>query len=399
LPRNNSAVIQRNAIRYSEPISTPAVILKSRPPRQTIAPPPPAPPRLAPVPAAPAAPHEFSRFADYLRALIRAAADQGVDTRLQRAPTGLNEADPTAGGFLVPKEFSEQLVASLYEQAVIAPLCTRQETAFPGRELMVPGIDETSRGDNSRWGGVLSYWLAEGPSVTTKFPRFRQIALNSQKIIAIAYGVTQLVEDAPAFESHMRRALGSELGFQLDNCILKGTGAGQPLGITNATATISVAKETGQGSATLVFENLGKMWSRLPAPCRRRAVWLINEDIEEQLGRIYLTVGAAGVSPHVYKPAGAFGVAEATLYGRPLVTIEQAPVIGTLGDIVLADLSQYMILSGPLQGAMSGDVAFLSDEIVFRFVWRVDGKPLWASAITPFNGGSTRSPFVSLAAR
>ena len=67
--------------------------------------------------------------------------------------------------------------------------------------------------------------------------------------------------------------------------------------------------------------------------------------------------------------------------------------------LVLADLSQYATLSGGLQAAISADVPFLTDEVVFRFALRVDGKPLWASAITPFNGGSTRSPFVTLAAR
>jgi HK97 family phage major capsid protein len=396
LRSSNSNSIVRGAIRYSAPISTPPVIMNSRPPRQAaIAP----APRPTPVPAAPAAPPDFKSFAEYLRALVKAAAGEAVDARLQRAPSGLSEADLTGAGFLLPQEFSQQLLVSLYDQAVIAPLCTQQETAFPGRELLLPAIDETSRADGSRAGGLLSYWLSEGSSVTTKFPRFRRIVLNAQKVIAIAYGVNELVDDAPAFEGHMKRALGSELAFQLDNCILKGSGTGQPLGITNATATISIAKETGQAAGSLVFENIGKMWSRLPGPCRRRAAWLVNEDVEEQLGRIYLAVGTAGVTPHVYKPAGAFGVAEATLYGRPLVVVEQASTIGGVSDITLADLSQYAILSGGLQSAMSADVAFLTDEIVFRFVLRVDGKPLWASSITPFSGGNARSPFVSLAAR
>ena len=211
---SNSNTVVRGQIRYSgSPAgATPVVLSDVRPPRHSAVAPP--APRLAPsnfkldksdlprtVPAAPAAPN-FKSFAEYLRTLVKVAAGEAVDNRLQRAPTGLNEADPTAGGWLVPAEFSEQLIISLYSEATIAPLCTRQETAFPGRELLIPGIDETSRADGSRWGGVLSYWLAEGPSVTTKFPRFRQIAFNTSKIIAIGYGVNQLLEDAPAFAGH-----------------------------------------------------------------------------------------------------------------------------------------------------------------------------------------------------
>jgi len=45
-------------------------------------------------------------------------------------------------------------------------------------------------------------------------------------------------------------------------------GAGTPLGILNSTALITVAKETGQGSATVISENVNKMWKRLPAPSR-----------------------------------------------------------------------------------------------------------------------------------
>ena len=81
------------------------------------------------------------------------------------------------------------------------------------------------------------------------------------------------------------------------------------------------------------------------------------------------------------------------------MTLEQAAPLGTLGDIILADMAQYIILQFPLQSAMSADVAFLTDETVFRFTLRLDGAPVYASPVTPANGGATRSPFIALAAR
>ena len=43
---------------------------------------------------------------------------------------------------------------------------------------------------------------------------------------------------------------------------------------------------------------------------------------------------------------------------------------------------------------------FLTDETVFRFVYRCDGQPAIASALTPYKGtGNTLSPFVALATR
>jgi HK97 family phage major capsid protein len=71
--------------------------------------------------------------------------------------------------------------------------------------------------------------------------------------------------------------------FMTEDAIVEGTGAGQPLGILNSPALISVAKETGQAAATIVKENVDKMWSRMWARARKNAIWLINQDIEPQL--------------------------------------------------------------------------------------------------------------------
>jgi HK97 family phage major capsid protein len=88
--------------------------------------------------------------------------------------------------------------------------------------------------------------------------------------------------------------------------------------------------------------------------------------------------------------------------GRPVIPIEYAATLGTAGDIMLADLSQYvMIDKGAIQSATSIHVKFLYDETAFRFVYRVDGQPAWNAPLTPFKGGagSTQSPFVVLATR
>ena len=66
---------------------------------------------------------------------------------------------------------------------------------------------------------------------------------------------------------------------------------------------------------------------------------------------------------------------------------------------VWVDLSQYVIVGGELQSALSLDVDFLTYQGIFRFVLRVDGMCVWQSPITPFNGSQTRSPYICLAQR
>ena len=114
-----------------------------------------------------------------------------------------------------------------------------------------------------------------------------------------------------------------------------------------------------------------------------------------------LAVGTGGIP--IYMPAGGLsGQPYATLFGRPVIAIEQCPTLGDVGDIIFADLSGYILAEkGGIESAMSIHVKFDYDESVFRFVTRLDGQPWRASALTPYKGTSSNSlsHFVALAER
>jgi HK97 family phage major capsid protein len=339
----------------------------------------------------------WKSFGEYLNVVARSsAAHAKPDPRLTRAPSGLNELDPTAGGFLIPDNFTSELIGSVYEEALIAPLCDRRQTDHP-ENASLPAVDETSRVDGSRWGGVLSYWKAEGITPPSTLPKFKALKFMAHKLIALCIATEELIRDVPLLDGHLRRAFASEAAFQLDKTILLGNGVGIPWGVVAHPATISVAKQVGQASATIVAENIQNMWSRLPAPCRRRACWIVSEDVEQQLDTI--AVGGALAGQGLYMPQGVGGNEHALLKGRPIFVAEQSPALGTPGDIVLGDWSNYVILDGGLQSALSLECEWLTFQGAFRFTLRVDGKPNLIAPITPYNGTSTRSPFVTLAQR
>src|SRR5581483_10014444 len=106
----------------------------------------------------------------------------------------------------------------------------------------------------------------------------------------------------------------------------------------------------------------------------------------------------------IYKPAGVAvgpngtqGYSPATLYGRPILTTEYNAALGTVGDIVLANFGEYIVIDkGGVDQAVSLHVAFLTDEAVYRFMYRIDGALSWNAALTPKNGGNTLSPVVTL---
>jgi HK97 family phage major capsid protein len=336
---------------------------------------------------------KFKSLAENIFAIVVADSGGPVDPRLIRAPAGASASDGTAGGFLLEDVYSQELTALAYEGSVIAQFCDRRPTSKPLSAVKIPGIDETSRVDGSRFGGAIAWWSGEGTAPpTASLPRFKNIEMLTKKIIALIFSTDELMADAPLYEATIRRALIAEFGFKLDAGVLSGTGAGQPLGIINSQSLITVPKETGQAAGTVVSENINKMWKRLPAPSRYEAFWLANEDIDEQLEKL------AG-NPNTYIPAGVNGNPFPLLKGRPVLTIEQCPVVGTVGDLVLADLSKYVILDGGMNSAISLHVRFDSDQALLRFTMRVDGRPSFTTPIAPYNGSLTRSPFVALAAR
>jgi len=342
----------------------------------------------------------WDSFGEQLMAVIEASRSGGrVDERLTRAATGMGEAVPSDGGFLVQQDFVTELLKKTYETGILANRCRRFPISANSNSIKINGIDETTRVDGSRWGGVRAYWADEAAEKTASNPKFRKIELNLNKLIGLCYSTDELLQDASALESIIMQAFSEEFGFKIDDALINGTGAGQPLGVLNAGCLVSVAKETGQTAATVVTENIVKMWARMWARSRQNAVWFINQDIEPQLFTMSLAVGTGGIP--VYMPAN--GMSDSPygkLMGRPVVPIEQCATLGTVGDIILADFSQYILADkGDMQAAQSIHVRFIYDESVFRFVYRVDGQPIWNSALTPYKGSNTLSPFVALASR
>ena len=326
-----------------------------------------------------------------------------TDPRLQAAmgiPSGANESIDSEGGFLVATDFSTQLLSRAYATGQVSSRTFKLPLSSNANSISIPAIDETSRADGSRYGGIRVYWADEAATVTATKPKFRRVRLELEKLMGLCYATEELLQDASAIEAYISRAFGEEFGFKLDDACINGTGAGQNLGILNSDAYVSVAKETGQAAKTIVANNIIKMWSRMWAPSRLNAVWYINQDIEPQLATLSLPVGTGGVS--VYLPANGLSTSPySTLYGRPVIPIEQCATLGTVGDIILADMSQYLMIDkGGLKAESSMHVRFLYDEMAYRWTYRCNGAPWWNSVLTPKSGSTnTLAPFVVTAVR
>ena len=345
----------------------------------------------------------FKSFGEQIHAIVKAADRNApeVDKRLYevKAPSGLNETVTSDGGFLVQTDFSTALLEKLYEQNAILDRCSPITISSGANGTKINAFDETSRVDGSRWGGVQAYWAAEAAQFTSKKPTFRQIELTLKKLTGLCYATDENLQDAAQLESIIMRVFPMEFGFKVEDAVINGGGAGTPLGIMNSGAVISVAKEAGQAAATIVSNNIIKMWARLWNRSMQNAVWLVNQDTLPQLYTMTVSAGVGGV-PVFLPPSGLSAQPYAMLFGRPVIPVEYCQTVGTLGDIILADFNEYLIArKGGVQSASSIHLRFDYDETVFRFTLRLDGQPAWSVPLTPKNGSNTLSPFVTLAAR
>lgn len=320
--------------------------------------------------------------------------------KIMRAASGLNEAQAADGGFLVQTDQASGLIKRSYETSVLAQRCAKIGISANANGLKINAVDETSRANGSRVGGIQAFWENESDAYTASRPKFRQMELVLKKLTGLCYATEELLADASALAGVISAGFAEEFGFKLDDAIFRGTGSGQPLGITLSGAVVNQAIESGpQTTDTVVLNNIVKMRSRLWVRSRGNSVWLINPDVEPQLNILSLTVGNNSY-PVLMPATGISGLPYDTMFGRPVLANEYSPTLGDANDVMLVDLSQYLLIDkGSMQQAASVHVRFIYDEMTYKFTYRVDGQPLWDSALTPYKGTNTVSPFVGLVTR
>jgi len=297
------------------------------------------------------------------------------------------------GGFLLPEAFAPGGIMGTGSES--DPLVGRT-LSIP---MQTPSIKMKYRTDkdhtDSVSGGLKFYRRAEAAAATSSRMQWGQFQFTAHDLTGLTYETEELIQDSPqSVIALIDAGFRTELGSTLLGEKLNGTGVGEYAGINNSPAKIDVAKETGQAAATIVYDNIKKMLSRIWG--MGSAVWLANQTCLPQLMSLVQVVGVGGMP--VWQPNAREG-APGLLMGLPLFFTEHCKAVGTVGDLLLVNASQYMEGTyQPLQSAESIHVRFLNNERTFKVWTRNAGSPWWNSVYTPKNG-DTLSPFVRLATR
>ena len=341
----------------------------------------------------------FASAGQYLNAVLTASRQGGnVDPRLiQNAPTTYGrEGVGEDGGFAVPPDFRSQIISKVTGEESL--LARTDGLTTSSNSITIP-IDETTPWQSS--GGIQAYWEREGGQKQQSKPSLGEVTIKAHKIITLVPMTDELLQDAPAMAAYVNRKAPEKINYKVSEAILRGTGVGQPLGILNSPGTIVVTPEGGQTADTVTYANVSSMFYRMNAESRKRGVWIVNGDVEEQLARIVFPGQGTGPAVPVFLPPGGIsGQPYSTLFGRPIISHEAMPALGDKGDIVFADFQSYMTLvkGGGIKQDVSIHLFFDYDITAFRFVLRVGGQPWWNSPIERANGAS-RGFFITLDAR
>lgn len=343
----------------------------------------------------------FNSPREYFGAVVKASVNPGKhkDARLNYlAAVGSDEhsgASDPYGGFLVPEGMSPQLLTLGIESN---PLIGRVQNIPMGS----PSIKINARVDKNHStsvsGGLTVSRRGETGAFSSSRMEFEQIELTAATLAGLSYSTEELLRDSPQSVGALLEA-GFRDQFASQNVLdlLYGTGVGEPLGVLNSGATVTVAKEGGQTADTIVTNNILKMRQRVYN--YSNAIWMANHDTYIELTKLNIESTTPVGATFLFAPGNGTDRPD-TLLGRPIIFSEYAATLGDKGDIMCVNMAEYLYgVYQPLESAESIHVRFLNHEQAFKFTLRDAGAPWWKTAMTPAKGANTMSPFVTLAAR
>ena len=303
----------------------------------------------------------------------------------------LGDQTGATGGFLVPTQVLNQLIKLEPEAEIVWPRA--EIVPMENRTISVPGFDTTgsTAGETNMIPGVRGYWTETGTDKTETEMRFTSIELVAHEYSGWIPIKEALLADSPISVAPLvTNAFRQACQFYRDEAFLDGTGVGQPQGVVDAPGTIVVPRQT---AGTIDYLDLVNMKQRLLPTSWNRAMWIFNimcytpmETMTDPAGHYIWTENARDGSP-------------TRLKNFPWTFTEKTPTLGIQGDVILADWSWYYI--GDKQEisiAMSEHVRFLQNQVVYKFVMRLDGQEKLQAPIFLKDAVNTVSPFVILGA-
>jgi HK97 family phage major capsid protein len=344
-------------------------------------------------------------WAHFLRA-VNDPRDGSARQFIANAAGRMSERVPSEGGFLVPEVLRAQVLAYM-TPAIVRPRA--QVLPMSSLRLPIPTLDNPSQaGGAGVLGGLTFSFAEEGAAIANTTPAFGRVVLEARKLAALCTAPNELADDAAgAWGDFLARVIAMGVAWTEDDYFIgtNGTGVGCPQGLVNAPCAVQV---TRAASSVVSLADVAKMVNALhPAslqagltPGVTDVLWLVSASAFTSLLEMYLAIGtptntaAAGID---WLSLGDGHEVGPSMLGLPLAVTDHQPAVGSLGDVILADLRHYVV--GDRQ-VMQVDrswkgAGFISDSSYFRVRSRVDGR-YWIQGAVTTSASQSVSPVVVL---
>jgi HK97 family phage major capsid protein len=338
-------------------------------------------------PDAPMSMHGWNSAGEFLTVVGRGLHDPRLFAASMS--TGVGED----GGYAVPPAILGQWLDTSLESEIVRSRATVWPMTTDTR--VVPAWDLMDRSGDDVAGFEIQ-WTPELGEINLQVGKVRKIKLVAKKGAILAEASEELRADGLTFDAQLNQILVKAFSYGMDRSFLRGTGSGQPLGVLNSSALVTVTKETSQSAATISYINLTKMFARMPPASVPTSVWVANTSTIPALTTLSLPMGTAGAHiPVMTESNGQFRILT-----RPVIFTDKVPTLGNVGDIGLYDFTQYTIgMRQEVTIDRSAHVGFSRDAMTYRLKVRLDGQPNISTPYVQPNSAPALSPFVVLETR
>ena len=331
-------------------------------------------------------------FGDYLLSIQR-----GDEKRLKSiygSTKDIISDSGTQGGYLVPTEYRQELLQIGYEASPLLSNVTRIPITLPAGKM--PALDQffaptAGGGGTAVAGKVATSKRSEGGSYTETQPEFELI---NWRVNDAASGYVEVSKemrsDSPfMIEALLKTLIGIAVSAKKEYYVLQGNGVGEPLGILNSPALVSVSPATNN---VFAYADALNMIARFKSVPGGSPMWLHHPGLLEDIGKFEVGTGGAVLVTNLESSP-----VNQLLLGYPRYQSEHLPQADSSGAAILIDPKAYLLFElGGLYIDFSEHVGFLNGKDTWRFGERLDGQPWMRNVITLSSPGSayTMSPFV-----
>ena len=275
------------------------------------------------------------------------------------------------GGYTVPIEFAAVVVEFAFQLSPILSKVWR--VPMNTQQVKYPKL---SQQEGNYFGGVKVSYVNEAtaPSANTKVA-FEQNVFNAHKVILETAFTSELIEDSLInIVNFVTGVITRAYMFELERCVIRGSGNGQPRGIIEDVIVKANAVKRSAGAGHVAIADiyalegaLDEMFTNLSYITRRSTISALRQS---------LTTVSNGFLKETWEEAAGSPTMIKSMNGYPYFVTRNCHPTGSLGDIICGDLGYYMLaIRRDMRIDMSDAPYWTTDQIALRLTARYDCMP------------------------